>query len=46
MKIAIAIDKQPEKKEKESTRIIFLLDRSTSMNSMREEAVSGFNHYI
>jgi hypothetical protein len=46
MKIAIAIDKQPEKKEKESTRIIFLLDRSTSMNSMREEAVSGFNQYL
>lgn len=38
----ITVDKQPT----ESTRIIFLLDRSTSMSRIREEAVSGFNQYL
>lgn len=42
-KINIAVDQQPNTPP---TRLIFLLDRSTSMNRMKEEAVSGYNEYL
>jgi len=42
-KISIAIDQQPPQ---QPARLIFLLDRSTSMMRMREEAVSGYNQYL
>lgn len=44
MIMKIAIDKQPD--QAKSTRIIFLLDRSSSMDCMKEEAVSGYNQYL
>jgi uncharacterized protein YegL len=43
-KINIAVDQQPS--QHPPTRLIFLLDRSTSMQRMKEEAVSGFNEYL
>lgn len=42
----IAVDKQPDQITPKATRIIFLLDRSSSMERMKEEAVSGYNQYL
>jgi len=45
--IATQVPDAPKKKKKStSDRLIFILDQSTSMGRMQEEAIAGFNEYV
>lgn len=46
VKAAKASAKKIKKEKLDPVRIIFILDRSTSMGKMREEAISGFNQFL
>lgn len=46
LKAAKASAKKIKKEKLDPVRIIFVLDRSSSMSSMREEAISGFNTFL
>lgn len=37
---------KPKKQKLAPVRLIFIMDRSTSMTSMREEAINGFNTFL
>lgn len=46
VKAAKAIAKKPKKEKLNPVRLVFILDRSTSMEQMREEAINGFNQFV
>lgn len=46
VKAAKAVATKPKKEKLAPVRLIFILDRSTSMESMREEAIQGFNQFV
>jgi len=46
VKAAKAVAKKPKKEKLDPVRLIFILDRSMSMEKMREEAIQGFNMFI
>lgn len=46
VKAAKAVANKPKKEKLAPVRIVFILDRSTSMESMRDEAIQGFNAFV
>lgn len=46
VKAAKAVAKKPKKEKLDPVRIVFILDRSTSMEQMRDEAIQGFNIFV
>lgn len=46
VKAAKAVAKKPKKEKLAPVRLIFILDRSTSMEKMREEAIAGYNQFV
>jgi Mg-chelatase subunit ChlD len=46
VKAAKAVAKKPKKEKLDPVRIVFILDRSTSMEKMRDEAIEGFNLFV